>query len=142
MAKAAEEVSVPFGGFWVQTGVFKSFGVNSKAVYMAFVDELHAKGGIKLKDGRIGKIATKFYDSGCKAEEALAVVRKMASVDKVLLAVGPTCSSALEPVCGCCSRSTDSVAMLLAPRSRVNCAKPARRCANSRPPADPGTGSR
>ena len=38
MAKAAEEVSIPFGAFWVQTGVFKSFGVNSKAVYEAFVD--------------------------------------------------------------------------------------------------------
>ena len=100
MAKAAEEVTIPFGAFWVQTGVFKSFGVNSKAVYEAFVEELHAKGGIKLKDGRIGKISTKFYDSGCKAEEALAVVRKMASVDNVLLAVGPTCSSALEPVFG------------------------------------------
>jgi branched-chain amino acid transport system substrate-binding protein len=100
MAKAAEEVAIPFGAFWVQTGVFKSFGVNSKAVYESFVEELHANGGIKLKDGRIGKISTTFYDSGCKAEEALAVVRKMASVDKVLLAVGPTCSGALEPVFG------------------------------------------
>ena len=106
-AKAAEEVSIPFGAFWVQTGVFKSFGVNSKAVYMAFVEELHAKGGIKLKDGRIGKIKTTFYDSGCKAEEALAVVRKMASVDKVLLAVGPTCSSALEPVFGILQKKLD-----------------------------------
>jgi branched-chain amino acid transport system substrate-binding protein len=100
MAKAAEEVTIPFGAFWVQTGVFKSFGVNSKAVYESFVEELHANGGIKLKDGRIGKISTTFYDSGCKAEEALAVVRKMATVDNVLLAVGPTCSSALEPVFG------------------------------------------
>ncbi len=100
MAKAAEEVSIPFGAFWVQTGVFKSFGVNSKAIYESFVEELHANGGIKLKDGRIGKISTTFYDSGCKAEEALAVVRKMATVDNVLLAVGPTCSSALEPVFG------------------------------------------
>ena len=33
MAKAAEEVAIPLGAFWVQTGVFKSFGVNSKAVY-------------------------------------------------------------------------------------------------------------
>ena len=106
-AKAAEEVSIPFGAFWVQTGVFKSFGVNSKAVYRTFVEELHAKGGIKLKDGRIGKIKTTFYDSGCKAEEALAVVRKMASVDKVLLAVGPTCSGALEPVFGILQKKLD-----------------------------------
>ena len=87
MAKAADEGTIPLGAFWVQTGVFKSFGVNSKAVYEAFVEEVDAKGGIKLKDGRIGRIATQFYDSGCKAEEALAVVRKMATVDKVLLAV-------------------------------------------------------
>ena len=50
MVKAAEKVSIPFGAFWVQTGVFKSFGVNSKAVYEAFVEELHANGGIKLND--------------------------------------------------------------------------------------------
>jgi branched-chain amino acid transport system substrate-binding protein len=107
VVKAAEKVSIPFGAFWVQTGVFKSFGVNSKAVYEAFVEELHANGGIKLKDGRIGMISTTFYDSGCKAEEALAVVRKMASVDKVLLAVGPTCSSALEPVFGILQKKLD-----------------------------------
>ena len=104
---AAEEVTVPLGAFWVQTGVFKSFGVNSRAVYDAFEEELHAKGGVKLKDGRIGKISTKFYDSGCRAEDALAVVRKMAGVDKVLLAVGPSCSSALEPVFGILQKKLD-----------------------------------
>ena len=104
---AAEEVTVPLGAFWVQTGVFKNFGVNSRAVYDAFVEELHAKGGVKLKDGRIGKISTAFYDSGCRAEDALAVVRKMAGVDKVLLAVGPTCSSALEPVFGILQKKLD-----------------------------------
>lgn len=104
---SAEEVTVPLGAFWVQTGVFKSFGNNSRAVYEAFVEELHANGGIKLKDGRIGKISTKFYDSGCKAEDALAVVRKMAGVDKVLLAVGPSCSSALEPVFGILQKKLD-----------------------------------
>ena len=43
VVKAAEKVSIPFGAFWVQTGVFKSFGVNSKAVYEAFVEELHCQ---------------------------------------------------------------------------------------------------
>ena len=104
---AAEEVAVPLGAFWVQTGVFKSFGVNSRAVYDAFVEDLHAKGGIKLKDGRIGKITTQFYDSGCRAEDALAVVRKMAGADKVLLAVGPSCSGALEPVFGILQKKLD-----------------------------------
>ena len=74
--------------------------MNSKAVYEAYMDELHAKGGIKLKDGRIGRIQTLFYDSGCNAEQAISSTRKMATRDKVLLAVGPTCSSALEPVFG------------------------------------------
>jgi branched-chain amino acid transport system substrate-binding protein len=106
-ANAAEEVQIPFGAFWVQTGVFKSFGVNSKAVYESFVEELHSNGGVKLKDGRIGKISTKFYDSGCNAEQALAVIRKMASVDKRLLAVGPTCSGALEPVFGILQKKLD-----------------------------------
>ena len=57
---AADEVTVPLGAFWAQTGVIKSFGVNSRAVYEAFVEELHAKGGIKLKDGRIGKCLRRF----------------------------------------------------------------------------------
>ncbi len=106
-ATAAEEVPVRFGGFWVLSGVFKSFGVNSQAVYKAFVEELHEKGGIKLKDGRIGKIETNFYDSACNAEQAIALVRKMAAQDKVLLAVGPSCSSALEPAFGILQKKLD-----------------------------------
>ena len=57
---AAETVPIRIGGFWVLSGIFKSFGVNSKAVYTAFVEELHENGGVKLKDGRIGMIETVF----------------------------------------------------------------------------------
>ena len=104
---ATEEVNIPLGAFWAQTGIIKSFGVNSKAVYEAFVEQLHADGGIQLQDGRVGKISTKFYDSGCKAEDAIAIVRKMSGVDNVLLAVGPSCSSALEPVFGILQKTLD-----------------------------------
>jgi branched-chain amino acid transport system substrate-binding protein len=104
---ASETVTIPFGGFWVLSGIFKSFGMNSKAVYEAFMDELHSKGGVKLKDGRVGRIETVFYDSACNAEQALSVVRKMATQDKVLLAVGPSCSSALEPVFGILQKKLD-----------------------------------
>lgn len=105
----AESKTVPIriGGFWVQSGIFKSFGMNSRAVYEAFVDELSAKGGVKLKDGRIGRIESKIYDSGCKAEEGIAVVRKMAAQDKLLLAVGPSCSSVAEPVFGILQKKLD-----------------------------------
>ncbi len=72
------------------------------------MDELHAKGDIKLKDGRIGRIQTLFYDSGCNAEQAISSTRKMATRDKVLLAVGPTCSSALEPVFGILQKRLDN----------------------------------
>ncbi|MEE8289842.1 MAG: ABC transporter substrate-binding protein, partial [Candidatus Tectomicrobia bacterium] len=73
-----------------------------------YMDELHAKGDIKLKDGRIGRIQTLFYDSGCNAEQAISSTRKMATRDKVLLAVGPTCSSALEPVFGILQKRLDN----------------------------------
>lgn len=106
-ATAAETVAVRFGAFWVQSGIFKSFGKNSKAVYQAFTEELESKGGVKLKDGRTGMIETTFYDSACNAEQALALVRKMATQDKLLLAVGPTCSSALEPVFGIMQKKLD-----------------------------------
>lgn len=106
-ATAAETVPIRFGGFWALSGLFKSFGTNSKAVYQAFVNELHEKGGVRLSRGRIGKIETKFYDSACNAEQALAVVRKMATQDKVLLAVGPSCSGALEPVFGILQKRID-----------------------------------
>jgi branched-chain amino acid transport system substrate-binding protein len=104
---AAETVPIRFGGFWVQSGIFKSFGNNSKAVYQAFVEDLESRGGVKLKNGRTGKIETTFYDSACNAEQALAVVRKMATQDKLLLAVGPSCSSALEPVFGIMQKKLD-----------------------------------
>ncbi len=103
----AETVPIRFGGLWVQSGIFRSFGVNSRAVYEAFVDELHANGGIKLKDGRIGRIETKIYDSACNAEQGIALVRKMAAQDKLLLAVGPSCSSVAEPVFGILQKRLD-----------------------------------
>ncbi len=106
-ATAAETVPIRLGGFWVMSGIFRSFGVNSKAVYESFVEEQNEKGGIKLKDGRIGVIETEFYDSACSAEQAIALVRKMASQDKLLLAVGPSCSSALEPVFGILQKRLD-----------------------------------
>ena len=106
-ATAAETVPIRLGGFWVMSGIFRSFGVNSKAVYESFVEEQNEKGGIKLKDGRIGVIETEFYDSACNAEQAIALVRKMASQDKLLLAVGPSCSSALEPVFGILQKRLD-----------------------------------
>jgi branched-chain amino acid transport system substrate-binding protein len=107
LGAAESEVPIRFGGFWALSGILKSFGVNSKAVYQAYVDELNAKGGVKLKDGRVGRIDTTFYDAACNAEQAIAVVRKMATQDKVLLAVGPSCSSALEPVFGILQKRLD-----------------------------------
>lgn len=107
MAMAGETVAIRLGAFWVMSGIFKSFGVNSKAVYKAYVDELHAKGGVKLKDGRIGRIETTFYDTACNAEQGIAITRKMATRDKVLLAVGPVCSSVLEPIFGTLQKKLD-----------------------------------
>ncbi|WP_143309905.1 ABC transporter substrate-binding protein, partial [Candidatus Entotheonella palauensis] len=107
LTRAEPEVSIRFGAFWAMSGLFKSFGVNSKAVYEAYMEKLNAKGGIKLKDGRTGRVETLFYDAACNAEQAISAVRKMAGQDNVLLAVGPTCSSALEPVFGILQKKLD-----------------------------------
>lgn len=99
----AQERVVKIAGVGAMTGVIRSFGVNSKAVFDMAVDELNAAGGIRLADGTKAKIATTFVDERCNAEEGISVVRKLASEDW-LVAIGPTCSNVAEPLFGILQR--------------------------------------
>lgn len=99
----AQDRVVKIAGVGAMTGVIRSFGVNSKAVFDMAVDELNAAGGIKLADGTKVKLVTTFVDERCNAEEGISVVRKLASEDW-LVAIGPTCSNVAEPLFGILQR--------------------------------------
>ncbi len=102
-AVVAQERVVKIAGVGAMSGVIRSFGVNSKAVFDMAVDELNAAGGIKLADGTKAKLVTTFVDERCNAEEGISVVRKLASEDW-LVAIGPTCSNVAEPLFGILQR--------------------------------------
>jgi branched-chain amino acid transport system substrate-binding protein len=99
----AQERVVKIAGVGAMTGVIRSFGVNSKAVFDMAVEEINAAGGVKLADGTKVKIVTTFVDERCNAEEGISVVRKLASEDW-LVAIGPTCSNVAEPLFGILQR--------------------------------------
>jgi len=88
---AAERV-VHLAGWGATSGVLRSFGINSKAVYDAAISKLNAEGGIKMGDGVMAKIELEYYDSACNAEQGIAVARKVATSTPALVGFGPTCS--------------------------------------------------
>ncbi len=88
---AAERV-VHLAGWGAKSGVLRSFGVNSEAVYHAAIKEVNDAGGIKMGDGTMAKMELAYYDSACNAEQGIAVARKVASTTQALIGFGPTCS--------------------------------------------------
>lgn len=86
-------------GFGAKSGVVRSFGINTEAVMRAAAEKINKSGGIKLGDGKTGKVVVTFYDDRCKAEEGISVVRRIASTEAVV-AIGPTCSNVAEPLFG------------------------------------------
>jgi branched-chain amino acid transport system substrate-binding protein len=99
-AIAGEVRTIKIAGFGAKSGVLRSFGTNSEAVLRAAAEYVNnERGGIKLKDGAIGKVEISYYDSACKAEEGINVLRRIASSD-FITAFGPTCSGVAEPLYG------------------------------------------
>jgi branched-chain amino acid transport system substrate-binding protein len=88
---AAQRV-VHLAGWGAKSGVLRSFGVNSEAVYHAAIKAVNDAGGIKMGDGTMAKIELAYYDSACSAEQGIAVARKVASTTQALIGFGPTCS--------------------------------------------------
>ncbi len=103
---SAQERTIKIAGFGAKTGPVRSFGVNSEAAMRAAADEINAKGGVKLADGSMAKVAVTFDDDRCQAEDGINIVRRLASGD-ALIAVGPTCSNVAEPLFGILQKKVD-----------------------------------
>ena len=89
---AISETTINIAGWGAKSGPLRSFGVNSEAILKAAVDRVNQTGGVTLADGSKAKMAFTYYDSGCNAEQGIAVARKVASETNALIGIGPTCS--------------------------------------------------
>ena len=96
---SSQERTIKIAGFGALSGAVRSFGVNAEALMRAAADEINQKGGVKLKDGTMAKVAVSFSDDRCDAETGINVVRRIASGDW-LIAIGPSCSNVAEPLFG------------------------------------------
>jgi branched-chain amino acid transport system substrate-binding protein len=79
------------------TGVVRSFGENSRAALRAAADSINRAGGVRLADGARGRIEVTYVDARCAAAEGIALVRRFAASD-ALLVIGPSCSGVAEPL--------------------------------------------
>ena len=87
------------GGMWALSGGAAFFGKSSLGLANLAIDEINEAGGVKI-GGKAVKLTMHAQDDACVAEQGLAAVRRLATVDKVLFSLGPTCSSVAEPVFG------------------------------------------
>jgi branched-chain amino acid transport system substrate-binding protein len=87
------------GGMWALSGGAAFFGKAALGLATLAVDEINEAGGVKI-GGKAVKLEMHPQDDACAAEQGLAAVRRLATVDKVLFSLGPTCSSVAEPVFG------------------------------------------
>ena len=106
-AGAAAESTIHIAGWGAKSGPLRSFGVNSEAVMIAAVARVNEQGGIKLADGSKARLAFKYHDSACSAEQAIAVARKVASGSDALVGIGPTCSGAAAAMFGVFQKNVD-----------------------------------
>lgn len=79
---------IVFGEFGSMTGSESTFGVSTHKGIMMAVDEINAKGGVKGK-----KIKVISYDDQGKSDEAVTVVTKLLTQDKVHVLLGEVASS-------------------------------------------------
>ncbi|MGH7389743.1 MAG: ABC transporter substrate-binding protein [Candidatus Rokuibacteriota bacterium] len=94
-----EEGTLRIGGMWALSGGAAFFGKASLGLATLAVDEINEAGGVKI-GGKAVKLTIHPQDDACNAEQGLAAVRRLATVDNVLFSLGPTCSSVAEPVFG------------------------------------------
>ena len=93
------EGTLRIGGMWALSGGAAFFGKSALGLATLAVDEINEAGGVTV-DGKKVKLTISAQDDACTAEQGLAAVRRLATVDKVLFSLGPTCSSVAEPVFG------------------------------------------
>ena len=93
------EGTLRIGGMWALSGGAAFFGKAALGLGTLAVDEINEAGGVMVGGKRV-KLTMHPQDDACNAEQGLAAVRRLATVDKVLFSLGPTCSSVAEPVFG------------------------------------------
>jgi branched-chain amino acid transport system substrate-binding protein len=94
-----DEDTLRVGGMWALSGGAAFFGKSSMGLANLAIDEINEAGGVTIGGKRV-KMTLHAQDDACTAEQGLAAVRRLATVDKVLFSLGPTCSSVAEPVFG------------------------------------------
>ena len=85
------EGTLRVGGMWALSGGAAFFGKAALGLGTLAVDEINEAGGVKI-GGKAVKLTMHAQDDACNAEQGLAAVRRLATVDKVLFSLGPTCS--------------------------------------------------
>ena len=93
------EGTLRIGGMWALSGGAAFIDKSSLGLANLAIDEINEAGGVKIGDKAV-KLTMHPQDDACNAEQGLAAFRRLATVDKVLFSLGPTCSSVAEPVFG------------------------------------------
>ncbi len=100
------EGTVRIGAMWALSGPGAFFGKSSHGLASLAIDEINEAGGLVVGGKRV-KMQLYAEDDACNPEQGLAVVRRLATVDKVLFSLGPSCSSVAEPVFGTLQKRLD-----------------------------------
>lgn len=96
----AQEKTLKIYGLGAKSGVVGIFGQQSDAAMQAAAAIINKSGGVTLGDGSKAKLVIEYLDDRCNPEEGINALRRIASQNDAIVAVGPTCSNVAEPVFG------------------------------------------
>jgi len=96
----AQEKTFKIYGFGAKSGVVGIFGQQSEAAMQAAAAIINKSGGVTRGDGSKARLVVEYLDDRCNAEEGINVLRRIASQNDAVVAIGPTCSNVAEPVFG------------------------------------------
>lgn len=99
-AAFAQEKTFKIYGFGAKSGVVGIFGQQSEVAMQAAAAMINKSGGVTLGDGSKAKLVVEYLDDRCSAEEGINALRRIASQNDAVVAIGPTCSNVAEPVFG------------------------------------------
>jgi branched-chain amino acid transport system substrate-binding protein len=96
----AQDKTIKIYGFGAKSGVVGIFGQQSEAAMQAAAAAINRSGGVTLGDGSKARLVIEYLDDRCNAEEGINALRRIASQNDAVVAIGPTCSNVAEPVFG------------------------------------------
>jgi branched-chain amino acid transport system substrate-binding protein len=99
-AALAQDKTFKIYGFGAKSGVVGIFGQQSEAAMQAAAAIINRAGGVTLGDGTKARLVIEYLDDRCNAEEGINALRRIASQNDAVVAIGPTCSNVAEPVFG------------------------------------------